>query len=149
MDAESLKSYFPILGGILALAGGVFTFVSGRLRDADGVDAKAVVTRRTLEWLSSGLSAAALLVGILSKLYVVSVVLFGAAFGIHAYMFVQNPSTPRRAEVLLIGMLCATFALLIAMAVTFPLLERMIDVQGKMLEIQQELVKNAKASAVK
>jgi len=149
MDTDSLKALFPILGGILALAGGVFTFVSGRLRDAEGADAKAVVARRTLEWLSSGLSYFALLVAILTKLYIVVVVLFVIVFVLQAYMFVQNPSPPRRVDVLTFGMLCATFVTSIALVAMLYLFERVIYVQGQMVEIQQEMVKNAKASAVK
>ena len=143
MDSEVLKSFFPVLGGILALAGGVFTFVSGRLRDADGADARAVVIRRTWEWLASGLSVAALLVAIATNLYAVSAMLFTAAFVIQAYMFLDNPSPPRRIDVLTFGLLCATFVTTLSMAATFPLLQRIVDLQQRIVEVQQDLVRKA------
>lgn len=143
MDTEALKSFFPVLGGVLALAGGVFTFVSGRLRDADGADARAVVVRRTWEWLASGLSVGAMFVAIATNLYAVSATLFTVAFVIQAYMFLDNPSPPRRIDVLTFGLLCATFVTTLLMAATFPLLQRIIDLQGRIVEVQQELVRRA------
>ena len=34
MDYENIKPLLPFLGGVLALAGGVFTFINGRLNEA-------------------------------------------------------------------------------------------------------------------
>ena len=119
------------------------SFVSGRLRDADGTDAKAVVIRRTWEWLASGLSVAALLVIVVTSLYVVAVALFVAAFVIQAYMFLDNPSPPRRIDVLTFGLLCATFVTTLSMAATFSLFERLISLQQGIVEVQQELVRKA------
>ena len=43
MDTELLKSIGPLLGGLMALVGGVFTFVNGRLRDADSPEQKTAM----------------------------------------------------------------------------------------------------------
>lgn len=43
MDYENIKSVFPLLGGALALAGGVFTFVNGRLNEAKTEESRTFV----------------------------------------------------------------------------------------------------------
>lgn len=144
MDNEMLRSIFPVLGGILALAGGVFTFVSGRLRDADGTDAKSAVIRRTWEWLASALSVAGFLTIVLSKLYVLGMLLFAAAFILQVYMFLQNSSPLRRVDVVTFGLLCATFVSMLMMAITFSLFERVINIQERMIDFQEKLINGTK-----
>jgi hypothetical protein len=149
MDAEALKSVFPVLGGALALAGGVFTFVSGRLRDADGAEGQTAVIRRTWSWLAIGLSTAALIATLAMNLYVVSVVLFSASFIVQMHLYLTNPAPPHRAEVLVVALMCASLLTSLAMAGTFSLFERVIDLQRRTIQVQHDLIQKLQGAPEK
>ncbi len=149
MEAEALKSIFPVVGGLLALAGGVFTFVSGRLRDADGSEAKALVIRRTWSWLAIALSLAAIFVTVAMNLYAASVVLFSASFLVQLHVFLANPAPATRVEVLVIAFLCASLLTSVAMAGTFTLFEGVIDLQRRTIQVQNDLIDKLRGSPEK
>ncbi|HEY8358862.1 MAG TPA: hypothetical protein VIL30_15500 [Ramlibacter sp.] len=149
MDLEGLKSVFPLLGGMLALAGGVFSFVSGRLKDADGAEAKAAVIRRTWGWVALGLAVAALIATVVLDWSGASMVLFSLSVVVQLWMYLARPGPLHRVEVLLVSVLVASLVTSIAMAVTFSLFERLVKIQRETIQVQDNLLRKLQSPPAK
>jgi hypothetical protein len=72
MDTETFKAISPIVGGALALAAAILSFVNARLKDAEDAVAKANVHRQALEWLSLFFSVFGMVLAGFSKTYILS-----------------------------------------------------------------------------
>ena len=118
MDTDTLKALFPLLGGALALAGGVFTFVSGRLKEAEGRDAKDRVVGLTLTWISLALNAFGLLAAVVLAGYAVSVILFCCAFFVQVVIFLRKSEPVRRIDVVVFSFMCSFFGFFLASVIT-------------------------------
>jgi hypothetical protein len=127
MDTELLKTLFPAFGAILALVGGVFTYVNGRPREAEGEEDSAV--RQTLDWISFALAAGGFVAAVLVRSYVFAVLFFTANFVLQCYMFLRNPSPLRRLDALTLGLLSATFAATLALAAIVPIVDQIVTAQ--------------------
>src|SRR4051794_27534654 len=98
MDTDLLKAALPVIGGTLALLGGVFTFVSGRLRDAPDETAKSEVMTLTWLWVASASWFIGIALATFVKLPLVSVPFYCATLTIHVKLFASGPeSVSRRA----------------------------------------------------
>ncbi len=137
MDIDTLKSAFPLLGGALALAGGVFTFVAGRLKDAETFEAKANVVRLTLEWLSLALNLAGMLTAALTRTYVVPGVLFAAAYMIQTVIFLRRTGPPSRMEMVTFSLMTSIFISAAVVALLFATMHDMLDLIRTLTELQR------------
>lgn len=135
MDTELLRTLFPLFGGILAVVGGVFTYVNGRLREAESEEDTAAAIRTTLDWISFALAAGGFLAAVLARSYVFAVLFFTANFVLQSYMFLRSRAPLRRADVLTLGLLSATFVGTLAMAAILPIVDRIVTVQTSTAEV--------------
>jgi hypothetical protein len=119
LDTETLKTIFPLLGGALTLVGGLFTFVSGRLKDAKGRDARDRVVTLTLQWLSFAFGLSALLVIFLSPGYAVPVFLFFCQFVTQIVLFLRKSEPMQRIDVVVLSLICSFYAFFFASALVF------------------------------
>jgi hypothetical protein len=133
MDTDTLKALFPLLGGALALAGGVFTFVSGRLKEAEGPDAKDRVVGLTLTWISLALNAFALLAAVVLGGYAVSVILFCCAFFVQVVIFLRKSEPVRRIDVVVFSFMCSFFGFFLASVVTLYYIGRLLDLVKQLI----------------
>lgn len=138
MDVDVLKTAAAVFAGAMGLIGGILTFVNGRLKDAETSDEKFVIYYRTWQWISNGLSVVAVLLMFFFKTYLISVILFVAIFGIQSYLFLSLPNPVTRREIVAIGLLCSMLASGLVFMSLAPLLERVIEIQGSMVEIQKK-----------
>ena len=135
MEADSVQSLFPLIGGALALAGGVFTFVSGRLKDAEGIRAKERVIGLTLQWLSVSLNAFGLLAGLFLKGYAISVVFFSLAFLLQVLLFLRKSEPVRRIDVVTFSILCTSFGVFLVGVISLHFFGRLLDLMEKMIPL--------------
>ena len=137
MDTELLKSSLPVVGGILALMGGVFTFVSGRLRDAADDDAKSRVLDLTWLWVAVALWLVGQALATFTAFRLYAIPLYAVSLAIHWGLFVRGPEPASRKESAVFVMLCTVtgFAILFAMFASF--FDRFVELQNQQIELLQ------------
>jgi predicted membrane-bound mannosyltransferase len=140
MDTELLKAIGPLLGGLLALAGGAFTFVNGRLRDAETQEDKNRLLSAAATWIALAPTLAAVLFMFLGAKFYVAVALFVLSYVLQARIFLLKGSPPTRAEILTFSALSGVTAASVVFAITGSLLERVIDNQARMLQVQEQTI---------
>jgi hypothetical protein len=140
MDTELLKAIGPLLGGLLALAGGAFTFVNGRLRDAESLKDKSRLLGATATWVALAPTLAAVLLMFLGAKFYVAVALFLLSYLLQARIFLLKPGPPKRAEILTFSALSGVTAASVVFAITGSLLEGVIDNQARMIQVQGQTI---------
>lgn len=141
MDTDLLKVIGPILGGLLALVGGVFTFVNGRLRDAETPEQKDALLRTTAEWIEVAPSLAGLVALVAGAPFYAAVVLFTLSYLLQARLFLRKRTPVQRIEIATFSALTSVTAASIVFAVAGGLIERLIDNQERMLNVQLQTIR--------
>jgi hypothetical protein len=134
-EADAFQSLFPLVGGALALAGGVFTFVSGRLKEASGPEGKKRVVTLTIRWLSVALNALALLAVIFGKGFAVPVLLLSLAFVLQIVLFLRIAEPVERVDVVGFSLLSGFYIFFLASAVSMHFVGRTLDLIDKLTTI--------------
>lgn len=137
MDIDTLKSVLPAVGGTLALAGGVFTFVAGRLKDAESPDAKANVVRLALEWTSIILNVVGLALGSFTRAYFAAVAFFLIAYGLQTFIFLRRRGSPSRTEVVSFSLLTAVVVSGVVVALLFSVTHDVLDLIQGLIDVQK------------
>ena len=131
MDPDVLKGLLAVAAGVLALAGGAFTFVNGRLSEATTSEARRRVYDLALQWISFALN----LIGILSILfipgYTVAIVFFAAAFVVQITLFMRREEPIRRIDIVTFTLMCSAFAFFLASVGTLYWVGRLVDILSK------------------
>jgi hypothetical protein len=140
MDTELLKTIGPLLGGLLALAGGAFTFVNGRLRDAATEQDRTQLLSAAATWVALAPTLAAVLLMFLGAKFYVAVALFVLSYVLQARLFLVKAAPASRAEILTFSALSGVTAASVVFAITGSLLERVIDNQARMLQVQEQTI---------
>jgi hypothetical protein len=144
MDSELLKTVLPVVGGALALLGGVFTFVSGRLRDAPSEDAKARVLGGTWVWAAIILWLVGIGIGTFSQLRMLAIPFYFAAFAIQWRLFVDGPEPASRRAVATFAASCAVVAFAVLFSVFTQLIDQLVELQGTQVELLKNIVEPMK-----
>ena len=137
VDTELLKSSLPVVGGILALMGGVFTFVSGRLRDAADDEAKSRVLDFTWLWIAVAMWLVGQALTTFTALRLYAIPLYAASLAIHWWLFVRGPEPASRKEIAVFVMLCTVTGFAILFAIFTSFFDRFIELQNHQIELLQ------------
>lgn len=140
MDADFAKTFFPLVGGVLALAGGVFTFVSGRLRDATGPDAKARVLTITTSWIATALWLIGCVLTAIRGLQIYAPLFYVVSFGLHWKLFLERPRQPSRLESSVFAIFCALTAFSVLASLTFYPIDKLLTQIDKLLTQEGEIL---------
>lgn len=140
MDADLTKTIFPIIGGVLALAGGVFTFVSGRLRDAEGSNAKNRVLQVTTNWIAFVLWLIGCGLTSFSGLQLYAIPFYLIAFALYWKLFLDGPSRSSRWETSLFAVFCATTATMVLTSILAYMTEHLVSNQAEMLKLIKSVI---------
>ena len=127
MDTEIANHVFPLIGGALTLAGGVFVFVSGRLKDAKTAHDRQRVVFLTLQWLSFGFNTAGLFVGIYFRAYLSAYTFFAIGTAIQVLLFLRRTGPVSRGELVSLFLVFCIFSVGLASAVAFHFIEAILD----------------------
>ena len=140
MDADILKAALPVFGGALALLGGVFTFVSGRLRDAPDDDAKSSVWALTALWTAAALWFIGIALAMFVDLPLHSIPLFCLSLAIHWKLFVSGPEPASRKAIAMFALLCAVTAFATLFATFAYVTDRILSIQERQLELPRKTI---------
>ena len=144
MDTDLLKASMPVVGGTLALLGGVFTFVSGRLRDAPDETAKSEVIALTWLYAAGAFWFIGIALATFAKLPLFSIPFYCACLIIHLKLFVSVPEPASRKAIAMFALLCAVTAFAILFAVFAHFFDRMLDIQSLQLELLRKTIEAMK-----
>jgi MFS family permease len=144
MDAEFTKSVLPVVGGALALAGGIFTFVSGRLRDAEGRDAKDRIMQLCFLWIACVLWIAGSALCAVSGAQIYAVPLYVISFALHWKLFSEGPNPPSRNAVANFALLAAMTAFSIVFAMMISLIDPILRIQERTIQVLERTVGSSK-----
>ena len=140
MDTDLLKSVLPVIGGALALLGGVFTFVSGRLRDAPDEVSKLRVMTRT--W--ANVAVVFWLVGISLVAFanrpLFGIPFFAATLAIQTKQFLSGPKLVFRDAIALFVFNCVLAAFTILFAIFVYFFDLMLASQNQQLEVLRNII---------
>jgi hypothetical protein len=134
MDADTLRATLPAVGGLLALVGGVFTFVSGRLRDAPDERAKAQVISAVWYWAAVVLWCVG--AGILgfSKYPIAAIPFLLVYVGIHWVAFLGGPEPVSRRDVAMFVAVVSAALTTITAALSFQFARDQLELTGAIIE---------------
>ena len=138
MDLEGTKLIVPLLAGAMALAGGIFTFVNGRLIEAKTTNAR----RRVVGWTLSGLSTTFLLAGLFTSFLnsnLWPLALFAVGFAFQITLLLRQSGPVQRIELLTFCLVCCGFTLFTSITLTLHFTGRILGVVEKMTEVLKAL----------
>ena len=140
MEADIAKLLLTVAAGALALAGGAFTFVNGRLAEAKTPEHRQSIYRVTAQVVALVISISAVGLVLWASLYKTAGVLFLLSYAVQSGLFVTRKGAPGRAEILsftfLTGVLCAALGFLALATV----IDRVVDVQARIIESQGRII---------
>lgn len=134
MDADGVKIALGVLTGAITLAGGIFTFVNGRLNEAKSPDGRRNVTVITVGCLSLLATALGFFVIVVFNFSLACLPLFAVGFILQIVLVLMDPTPVTRMSLVTFGGNCAGFAMLISLAVAF---NALTIVQGQIHELTQ------------
>lgn len=145
MDSELIKAALPVVGGALALAGGVFTFISGRLRDAPDTTAKSEIFAITWVWVATAVWFVGIGIAVFASHSVASIPFFCATLAIQYRSFVAQPNPPSRRAVANFALLCTTAATAILFSIFVDFARGTLDIQNRQIEILKQTVETLRS----
>ncbi len=140
MDIELAKASLPIVGGLLAFAGGIFTFVNARLKEAENADARDRILGVTVIWIAMGLWVLGSILVAIPALRLIAIPCFGISFALFYRLFLSGPQAISRREVAFFSVLSAVTAVAILSAISLFVLEALAELQVRTTEVQVKMV---------
>jgi hypothetical protein len=122
----------------MALAGGLFTFLNGRLNEAGTRDAR----ERVIVWTLAGLSAALTLCGFAASIIgfgLWSLAIFLVAFIFQTTLFIRQPGPMGRIEIVSFCILCCTTTTLFISIFTLHFFERHLKVTSDIIDLLNKM----------
>lgn len=113
VDYDSAKVVLPVLGGLLAFAGGVFAFVNGRLNEAGTPERRALVTTYILFSFIIVFSLGGVIAHILGE-HLIGYTLLSLMFIVNNVEFLRNKGPVRRHELVMFFILYCVVAIYIS-----------------------------------
>jgi hypothetical protein len=138
MDTELAKLVMPFLAGAMALAGGLFSFVNGRLNEAKTHDAR----QRVITWTLGSLSFAFILVGLIVSFFKVSLassIFFLISFALQVILFVRGIGPINRIELALFCLTCSVMTTAIGFVLVLDLVSRNVEITGRIIDLLKPL----------
>src|SRR5438552_11675739 len=102
----------------MALAGGIFNFVNGRLQEAKTPEARSRVVTWTLLSLSVAFNLAGVATSFSLDSYLAVLALFALALALQITLFLRHPAPIQRLEVVALCLIVSTFTFAAAGALT-------------------------------
>jgi hypothetical protein len=140
MESDLLKAFLPAFGGALALLGGVFTFVSGRLRDAEDAEAKARVFAYTWYWTSLAIWFVGIAVSVFAGKHLLAIPCYALSFALQWKLFLDGPEPVSRAATANFAFQCALTTLAIAGSGLFALADSLLGLHERQVDAMNKLV---------
>lgn len=134
MDYESAKAVFPVVGGLLALAGGVFTFVNGRLNEAKTPEGRTTVVDATISGIAIALNVVAFVAVVLGE-FLIPTGLFALGFMLNTINFARRSGPVHRSEIIMFGIMCCGITTAVCLGLSFRSINGIADVEGHMVDL--------------
>jgi len=122
----------------MALAGGFFTFINGRLNEAKTSDAR----ERVIAWSMAGLTLVLVVAGVIATLFNLALwasTLYLVAFTIQIILFIRQSGPVSRIELVSFCLLCCVTVTTVSLMFTLSILERHLKVTEGIVDVLRKM----------
>lgn len=139
---DEITKLLPFLGGAFALAGGIFTFVNGRLNEAKTSEQRSRVVTLTLNLLSIAFSLCAFAAMFIPNAGLWFLLFFAISYAISLGVFLrQCGPTLRLAQVVFLCFTFSTFTGFVTTMISAYYIGRLVEVIHHQMDITDRLSK--------
>jgi hypothetical protein len=138
---ESGRALIGLVTGLLIFSGAVLSFVNARLSEAREPDARARVVVFSYLGVSFAFLAAAMVATFFYSSLPAAMLLLLMPNALQVYVFLKSKAPLTRAGVVTIGLAIGLSVLIISVGTTLYLVNRMLDVQGRLIDAVSQIAK--------